>query len=80
MFGEEYGLRSSSLCSFHHTPVTSCLLAARIPLSTLFSDIFSLCFRVMTKFHNHIKTEGKIMVLYILIFTFFDNRREDKRF
>jgi hypothetical protein len=33
-----------------------------------------------TMFHTHIETTGKIIVLYILTFTFFDSRREDKRF
>jgi hypothetical protein len=27
-----------------------------------------------------IRTTGKLIILYILTFTFFDNRREDRRF
>ena len=41
--GEEYGSWNSSLCSFHHSPVTSSLLAPRILLSTLFSNTPSQC-------------------------------------
>jgi hypothetical protein len=35
---------------------------------------------VRTKFSHPYKTTGRIMVLYILTFTFLDSRREDKRF
>jgi hypothetical protein len=43
MFGEEYKLRSSSLCSFLQSHVTSSLFGPYILLSTLFSDTLSLC-------------------------------------
>ena len=39
---EEYRSLSSSLCSFHHSSVTSSLLGPNILLSTLFSNIPSL--------------------------------------
>jgi len=42
-FGEEYRLRSSLLCSHHHSPVTSSLLDPNILLSILFSNTLSLC-------------------------------------
>jgi hypothetical protein len=32
------------------------------------------------QFHTHTKTTSKIIVLYILIFTFLDSRQEDERF
>jgi hypothetical protein len=38
--GEEYKLWSSSLCSFHQTPVTSSLFGTNILLSILFSNTF----------------------------------------
>jgi hypothetical protein len=41
--GEEYKLRSSSLCSFLRPPVTSSLFGPHILLSTLFSNTLSLC-------------------------------------
>ena len=44
IFGAEYRLLSSSLCSFLHSPVTSSLLGSNILPSTLFSNSLSLCF------------------------------------
>jgi len=43
ILGEEYGSLSSSLCSFLHSPFTSCLLGPNILLNTLFSN--TLCLR-----------------------------------
>ena len=42
MFGEQYRSLSSSLCSFHHYPVTSSLLGPNILLNTMFSNTLSL--------------------------------------
>jgi hypothetical protein len=42
MFGEEYKLCSSSLCSFLQPPVTSSLLDPHVPLSSLFLNILNL--------------------------------------
>jgi hypothetical protein len=44
IFGEEYRSLSSSLCSFHHSHVTSSLLGPYILLSTHFSNTLSLRF------------------------------------
>jgi len=41
--GEENKLRTSSLCSFLHFPVTSSLLCPNFLLSTLFPKTLSLC-------------------------------------
>jgi hypothetical protein len=41
--GYEYKIRTSPLCNFLHSPVTSSLLGPNIPLSTLFSNTLSLC-------------------------------------
>jgi hypothetical protein len=43
ILGEEYKSRSSSLCSFLYSPVTSSLFGPNILLSTLFSNTLSLC-------------------------------------
>jgi hypothetical protein len=43
IFGEEYKSWSSSLCTFHHSPVTSSLFGLNTLLSTLFSNTLSLC-------------------------------------
>ena len=43
ILGEEYRELSSSLCTFHHSPVTPSLLGQNILLNTLFSNTLSLC-------------------------------------
>jgi len=49
-------------------------------LSTLFSDTLSFSFDMRHQVWHPYKTTDKIIVLYILIFTVFDNRLEHKRF
>jgi hypothetical protein len=79
ILGEEYKSRSFSLCNFLHSPVTSSLFGPNILLSTLFSNIHSLCssLNVRDQVSHPYRTTGKIIVLYSLIFKFFDSRRED---
>jgi len=62
ILGEEYRSLSSSLCNFHHSPVTSSLLGPNILLKTLFSNSLSLRFflYVTTKFHTHTKKQAKL--------------------
>jgi hypothetical protein len=64
------------LCNFLHSPVTSSLLGPNILLRTLFSNTLSLCssLSVRDRFSHPYKTTGRIMVLYILTFTFLDCR------
>ena len=82
ILGEQYKSFSSSLCSFLHSPVTSSLLGPNILLNTMFSDNLSLLSsrNVKDQVSHPYKTTGKIVVLYILIFKFFDSNLEDKRF
>jgi hypothetical protein len=84
----EYKLWSSSLCNFLHSPVTSPLLGPNILLRTLFSNTLSLCssLSVRDQVSHLYKTTGRIMVLYILTFTFlysqlrsFNVKRTDTR-
>jgi hypothetical protein len=43
IFGKEYKLRISSLCSFLWPPVTSALIGPNILLSILLSEVLNLC-------------------------------------
>jgi hypothetical protein len=82
LISEEYKSRSSSLCSFLYSPVASSLFGPNILLSTLFSNTLSLCCSLNVRDHvsHAYRTTGKIIFLYILIFTLFDSRREDRSF
>jgi hypothetical protein len=82
IIGEEYRSLSSSVYSFHFSPVTSYLLGPSILLSIMFSNTPSLCscLSVSDKVAHTLTTTGKIIVPYILIFVLFDGKLEDKRF
>ena len=79
IFGGQYRPLSSSLCSFLHSPVTSYLLGPNILLSTLCSNTLSLrsSLIVSDQDSHPNKTASKIIVLYILIFIFLDNKLEE---
>jgi hypothetical protein len=81
MSGDKYKLWRSPLCNFLHCPVTSSLLDQNIPLSTLFSKTLSQCssLNVRDQVSHPYKTTGRIMILYILTFTFLNSRREHRR-
>jgi hypothetical protein len=77
---EEYKIWSSSLCTFLHSRVTSSPYGPNILLKTLFSNILSLCSSLNVRDQIlHSYRTGRIMVLYILTFTFLDSRQKDKR-
>ena len=82
IFSKEYRSWSSSLCSFPHSLLTLSLLGPNILLNTLFSNTFSLhsSLNVSGQVSNPYKITGKIIILYILIFKFFDSNLKDKRF
>jgi hypothetical protein len=80
IFVDGYKLSVSSLCNFLHSPVTSFHLGQNILLTTLFSDTLNLCSSLNSRdqVSHQYKINSRIMVLYILTFTFLDGRREDK--
>ena len=73
ILNEQYRSLSSSLCSFLHSPVTSSLLGPNILLSTLFSNTLSLRYSISVsdQVSHPIKTTGKIIVLYVIMFFVF---------
>ena len=75
ILGDEYRSLSSSLCSFLHSPVISSLLGPIMLFNTLFSNTLRLpsCLNVRDQVSLPYKTTGKIIVLYILIFVFFES-------
>jgi hypothetical protein len=76
IFGEEYSLLSSSLCSLLISPVTSSLLDSSHPfLKHPQPTFFPQCWA--TKFQSHKKQQEKL-VLYILIFIW-GSKLEDTR-
>jgi hypothetical protein len=82
ILGDENKPCSSSLSSYHNPPVTSSHLGPNIHRSDLFSNTLYLCspLNVRDKVSHPYKTTRKIKILYILIFTFLDSRKEDKGF
>jgi hypothetical protein len=79
--GDEYKIWFSPLCNYLHSPVTSALFGPNILLTTLFSNTISLwsSLNVGDQVSHPYKTTGRITVLRILIFTFLDSSRKDKR-
>jgi hypothetical protein len=74
LIGEEY--------SFLHPPVTPSFFGPNILLNTLFSNTVSLCSSLNARDHvsHPYITTGKVVVMYILTFTFFDSSQEDRKF
>ena len=81
IYGEQQRSLSSTLCSFHHSPVTSSILVQNILLNTLFSNNLSLrsSLYVNDQVSHPYKTTSKFIILYILMFKFLDSKLEDKK-
>ena len=67
---------------FMQSPVTSSLVSPNVLLNTFFSNTVILCstVNVRDQVSHPLKSTGKIIVLYVLIFVYFDSTREDKIF
>jgi hypothetical protein len=66
----------SSPVTYHSPPPPP---GPNIPLNTLFSNILSLCSYFSGRDQVlHPKTAGKIVMLYVLIFKFTENRQEER--
>jgi hypothetical protein len=74
-------LWSSSLCNFLQPPITSSFFGSNIHFSTLFSKNHSLysSLNVRDQVLRPYKTTNKIIVLHILIITYLDSEREEKK-
>jgi hypothetical protein len=79
---EDCKLRSSSICSFLHPPVTSSLLSPNILFSKQFSNTLSLCssLKLKDQIARTCRTTSRIIVLCILILTFLGRRRKCEGF
>jgi hypothetical protein len=77
IFGEEYRSLSFSVCSLLDSLATSHLLGPNIPLNTL--NLRS-SLNVSDPVSHPFKTGGKMIVLYLLIFIFLNNKLNDKTF
>jgi hypothetical protein len=81
IFGEEYSSWSSSLCSLFHSAGISSYLGPSSFLTTLFSNTISLCSSLSVRDQvSHPYKTGSVIVLYIVIFMFWNSKLEDKRF
>jgi hypothetical protein len=79
---EQHTLWRNSLCSFEQPLIILTMFGPNILLSTLFWNTVSPCssLHVRDQVSHPYKTTSSLIVLYILIFTVLDNRREAKRF